>query len=68
MPLYRVTLSYDGTEYLGWQLEPQGETIQSLLQTALETMAGKPVTVVGAGRGLCDPGVVGYQESNPIPK
>ena len=50
MPLYRVTLSYDGTKYLGWQLQPQGETIQSQLQAALGTMDGKPVTVVGAGR------------------
>lgn len=50
MPLYRVTLSYDGTGYLGWQLQPQGETIQSRLQTALETMDGRSVKVVGAGR------------------
>ncbi len=50
MPLYRVTLSYDGTLYLGWQLQPQGETIANQLQAALETMNGEPVTVVGAGR------------------
>ena len=50
MPLYRVTLSYDGTQYLGWQIQPQGETIQSRLQAALETIEGKPVKVVGAGR------------------
>ena len=36
MLLYRVTLSYDGTEYLGWQLQPQGETIQGQLQAALD--------------------------------
>lgn len=50
MPLYRTTLSYDGTDYLGWQLQPQGITIQARLQEALSTLAGEPVAVVGAGR------------------
>ena len=30
-----MTLSYDGTDYLGWQVQPQGATIQSRLQEAL---------------------------------
>ena len=50
MTLYRVTLAYDGTDYLGWQVQPQGVTIQSRLQEALTHIAGETVSVVGAGR------------------
>jgi len=48
--LHRMTLAYDGTDYLGWQLQPQGPTIQSELQEALANIAGEPTAVVGAGR------------------
>ncbi|MGH9462180.1 MAG: tRNA pseudouridine(38-40) synthase TruA [Vicinamibacteria bacterium] len=50
MIIHRMTLAYDGTDYLGWQLQPQGPTIQSRLQDALANIAGEPITVVGAGR------------------
>jgi len=50
MTLYRMTLAYDGTDYLGWQVQPQGVTIQSRLQEALANIAGETVSVVGAGR------------------
>jgi tRNA pseudouridine38-40 synthase len=50
MPLYRITLAYDGTNYQGWQVQPEQPTIQGVLQECLERMAGHPVNVVGAGR------------------
>lgn len=50
MPLYRISLAYDGTNYQGWQVQPQADTIQGKLQDALATMAGSSVQVVGAGR------------------
>jgi tRNA pseudouridine38-40 synthase len=50
MPLYRISLAYDGTNYQGWQVQPQADTIQGKLQDALGTMAGSSVQVVGAGR------------------
>ena len=45
-----ITLSYDGTRYHGWQIQPNGDTIQQRLQDALSTLLRQPVEVVGAGR------------------
>jgi tRNA pseudouridine38-40 synthase len=50
MPLYRITLAYDGTDYQGWQVQPDKITIQGEMQRCLERMAGHPVSVTGAGR------------------
>ena len=47
---YFITLSYDGTRYHGWQIQPEGVTVQQLLQDALATLLRQYVTVVGAGR------------------
>ena len=47
---YFITLSYDGTRYHGWQIQPEGATVQQLLQDALATLLRQHVTVVGAGR------------------
>jgi tRNA pseudouridine38-40 synthase len=46
----KLTLEYDGTNYVGWQRQPGGVSIQSLLEDALARFEGKPVTVHGAGR------------------
>ena len=45
-----ITLSYDGTRYHGWQIQPNGDSIQQRLQEALSTLLRKSVEVVGAGR------------------
>ncbi|MBO4551036.1 MAG: tRNA pseudouridine(38-40) synthase TruA [Bacteroidaceae bacterium] len=45
-----ITLSYDGTRYHGWQIQPNGDTIQQRLQEALSTILRQPVEVIGAGR------------------
>jgi tRNA pseudouridine38-40 synthase len=45
-----ITLSYDGTRYHGWQIQPNGDSIQQRLQEALSTLFRQPVEVVGAGR------------------
>jgi tRNA pseudouridine38-40 synthase len=50
MPLYRLTLAYDGTQYQGWQVQPDQPTIQGELERSLEQMAGHSASVVGAGR------------------
>ena len=46
----KLTLQYDGTNYVGWQRQGSGSSIQGLLEDALAPMAGGPVTVHGAGR------------------
>jgi tRNA pseudouridine38-40 synthase len=46
----KLTLQYDGTEYVGWQRQPSGTSIQGLLEDALRPIEGRAVTVHGAGR------------------
>jgi tRNA pseudouridine38-40 synthase len=47
---YFITLSYDGTRYHGWQIQPNGESVQERLQGALSTLLREEITVTGAGR------------------
>ena len=66
---YFITLSYDGTRYHGWQIQPNGDSIQQRLQEALSTLLRRPIEVVGAGR--TDTGVharmmVAHFEADPL--
>jgi tRNA pseudouridine38-40 synthase len=46
----RIILEYDGTDYVGWQRQAEGVSIQGLLEDALAAFEEGPVTVFGAGR------------------
>jgi tRNA pseudouridine38-40 synthase len=46
----KLTVQYDGTDYVGWQRQENGTSIQGLLEDALEPIEGKSVVVHGAGR------------------
>jgi len=46
----KLTLQYDGTNYVGWQRQDSGTSIQGLLEDALAPIEGGRVTVHGAGR------------------
>ncbi len=50
MKNHKIVLSYDGTDYFGWQRQPDKPTIQGLVEGAVARLAGKPVAVHGAGR------------------
>ena len=50
MRTIKLTVQYDGTEYVGWQRQENGTSIQELLEDALEPIEGSPVAVHGAGR------------------
>jgi tRNA pseudouridine38-40 synthase len=43
-------MAYDGTAYHGWQVQPNGETVQEVLQHALTTILRQNIAVTGAGR------------------
>jgi len=47
---YRIIIAYDGTDYLGWQMQAPTPTIQGVITAALERLEGGPVTLHGAGR------------------
>ena len=48
---YFITLSYDGTRYHGWQVQPNGPSVQEKLQWALSTiLRQEDILVTGAGR------------------
>jgi tRNA pseudouridine38-40 synthase len=46
----KLTVSYDGTAYVGWQRQAEGVSIQGLLEDALSRLDGAPVVLHGAGR------------------
>ncbi len=67
----RITVSYDGTEYHGWQVQPGLPTVQGVLQGVLLEIEGGEVLVHGSGR--TDAGVhalaqvASFDLTNPIP-
>ena len=50
MQRYFIDLAYDGTAYHGWQVQPNGVSVQECLEKALSTLLRREVGVVGAGR------------------
>ena len=47
---YKIILSYDGSDFCGWQMQNGVRTIQECLQDALSTLLRERITVTGAGR------------------
>ncbi len=54
MQNYKIILSYDGTEFHGWQRQPDKKTIQGTLEDSLAKIAQKKINVIGAGRTDAD--------------
>jgi tRNA pseudouridine38-40 synthase len=50
MPRYKLTIEYDGTPFVGWQVQDNGPSVQSALTNAFAAFAGERVAVSGAGR------------------
>ena len=46
----KLTVEYDGTNYCGWQAQPNGTAIQSVLEEAVSTFLRTPTRVIGSGR------------------
>ena len=47
---FKLTVEYDGSDYHGWQIQPNGRTIQQTLEEALTRFTGESVRVAAAGR------------------
>ncbi len=50
MKRIKLTISYDGTNYCGWQIQPNGITVEEVLNKALSKLLGEEIVVIGASR------------------
>lgn len=50
MKRVKLTIAYDGTNYCGWQIQPNGITVEEVLNKALQKLTGEPILVIGASR------------------
>ncbi|MDO4451866.1 MAG: tRNA pseudouridine(38-40) synthase TruA [Lachnospiraceae bacterium] len=46
----KLTIAYDGTNYCGWQVQPNGITIEEVVNKALSKLTGENIVVIGASR------------------
>ncbi|HAH46026.1 MAG TPA: tRNA pseudouridine(38-40) synthase TruA, partial [Planctomycetaceae bacterium] len=46
----KLTLAYDGSEYAGWQVQPNGPSVQACVETAIEQLTQQRSPVLVAGR------------------
>lgn len=46
----KVTLSYDGSAFHGWQIQPNGYTVQEDLQKCIQNITGEDITIYASGR------------------
>ncbi|MDR0798385.1 MAG: tRNA pseudouridine(38-40) synthase TruA [Dysgonamonadaceae bacterium] len=50
MKRYFIYLSYNGKNYCGWQIQPNGMSVQERIEQGLSLLLGSPVSITGAGR------------------
>src|SRR5512143_772555 len=71
MPVVKLVLEYEGTRYVGWQVQPNGPSIQAEVERALGVLHGGPRRVIAAGRtdaGVHALGQVAtFPEPSPLP-
>lgn len=71
MKRVKLTVAYDGTAYCGWQVQPNGITIEEVLNQKLTELTGEQITVIGASRtdsGVHARGNVAvFDTDSPIP-
>ena len=50
MPRYKLTIEYDGTPFVGWQMQESGPSVAGAIVDAIERFAGERLAITGAGR------------------
>lgn len=67
----RLTVAYEGTNYVGWQVQPNGPSVQTTIEGAIRKLTGENVNLLAAGR--TDSGVhalgqvASFRTESPIP-
>jgi tRNA pseudouridine38-40 synthase len=50
MPRYKLTIEYDGTPFVGWQIQDNGPSVQGFVMAAIAAFSGEQAAVAAAGR------------------
>ena len=58
---YQILIEYVGTNFVGWQIQPKGKSIQKLIQTKLSKLLKEKILLIGSGR--TDAGVHAFEQS-----
>jgi len=61
MHRYQVLIEYVGTNFVGWQIQSNGKSIQKLIQTKLSKLLKEKISLLGSGR--TDAGVHAIEQS-----
>ena len=58
---YQILIEYVGTNFVGWQIQTKGKSIQKLIQTKLSKLLKEKISLIGSGR--TDSGVHAIEQS-----
>ena len=61
MHRYQILIEYEGTKFIGWQIQPKGRSIQKTIQNKISKILKQKITLIGAGR--TDSGVHAIEQS-----
>ena len=61
MNRYQVLIEYDGTNFIGWQIQKQGNSIQEIVQKKISKILKEKITIIASGR--TDSGVHAIEQS-----
>ena len=50
MPRYKLTIEYDGTDFSGWQIQPDSRTVEEEIEKAMSQILQEPIDIIGQGR------------------
>jgi tRNA pseudouridine38-40 synthase len=50
MPRYKISIEFDGTRYSGWQKQPNSNTVEEEIESALSRILTEPIDIIGQGR------------------
>ena len=61
MHRYQILIEYVGTNFVGWQIQSKGKSVQKLIQTKLSKLLKEKIFLIGSGR--TDAGVHAIEQS-----